>query len=109
MRSGAIAVYLFLFALAAFGQGNLGGITGAVSDWEHAPLSDAAIQARNVQSGTVYKAASSAKGDYTLSELPAGTYELSAYVPGMLPYQKKDVAVQAGQTLRLDIRIEELG
>src|SRR5262249_41443404 len=46
-------------------------------------------------------------GDYSLAQLPAGTYEVSAAVPGLRQYVKKDIVVGAGQTLRMDIRLED--
>lgn len=106
MRSLMVAVCFFVFAVAAFAQGDLGAIAGAVTDWEHAVVSDAAIEAKNVKTGTVYKATSSATGNYTLSQLPAGTYELSVRVPGLRAYRQQDIVVQAAQTLRLDVRLE---
>ena len=46
-------------------------------------LTNAAIEARHVETGTVYQAASTATGNYTISQLPAGTYNVSVAVPGL--------------------------
>src|SRR5262249_35799934 len=48
--------------------------------------------------------AADAKGNYTL-QLPAGKYEMSVTTFGFKPYEKKDITVQAGQTLRIDVPI----
>ena len=109
MRLLPVAVCLFLMSLSALAQDKLGAITGVITDWEHTTLSNAPVQAKNTATGAVYKAVSSATGEYTLAQLPAGTYELTVAVPGLLRYQKKDIAVQAGQKTRLDVRVEELG
>jgi hypothetical protein len=98
---------VLMFSLAALAQGGAGVITGVVSDSDHAAVATASIQAKNVSSGTLFKAVSSANGSYRLSALPAGTYELTVAPPGFKPYEKRDVALQARQTLRLDIQLED--
>jgi hypothetical protein len=97
---------LVVFALAVFAQTS-GSITGTVSDTDGIVLPKVAIQARNGATGVIYKASSSATGVYTLGQLPAGSYELSATVPGMIPYQKQGIVVPAAQTLHLNIRVED--
>jgi hypothetical protein len=94
-----------LCIVTAFAQSG-GTITGTVSDTDGVALAKAAIQAKNASSGAVYKAESSTTGAYTLAQLPVGTYDLSVFVPGMRPY-RQNVTVQAAQTLRLDIRVQD--
>ena len=77
MRLSQIAICLFISTLAAFAQGDSGSITGVVTDQDGAIVSGAQIQAKNLKTGTLYKTVSSATGDYTLEQLPAGTYELT--------------------------------
>src|SRR5713101_8160286 len=76
-------------------------VTGTVWDAEGHALARAAIQVTNVRTGMSYKAASSDAGRYTFAQLPAGAYELSAFVPGMLPYQRLDISLPAAETLRI--------
>jgi hypothetical protein len=97
---------LFLVSCVAFAQ-NRGSIAGTVSDPDGIALSKAAIQATNSATKAVYKVTSSDDGGYAVA-LPPGTYELTAQVPGMSPYQRQGVVVAAGQTLRFDIRVEDL-
>ena len=95
---------VFFLAAAAFAQ-TTGTITGTVVDLAGDVVANAPIQATNTATRTLYKAASSDKGSYTIVQLPAGVYELSIAAPGFNPYSQQDVAVAAGQTLRLDIRL----
>ena len=105
MRS-LIVPWLLLCVTAASAQSNYGTITGSVSDTARTPVAGASIQAKNVETGAVYKAASVQSGSYTLSELPPGKYELTATSFGFKRYEHKDiVVVQAGQTQRADIPI----
>jgi len=105
VRLLATAVCILFLALAAFAQRNPGAMSGAVSDTSRAPVAGASIQAKNMENGAVYKTVSGRTGDYTLSQLPPGKYELSATSFGFKPYERKDVVIQAGQTLRIDIPV----
>jgi hypothetical protein len=101
------SVALFLLASAVYGQ-NAGSISGRISDYDNNAQSKAEIQARNTATGATFTAKSNATGDFTLERLPAGTYQLTASAPGFLPYERKNVAVQSGETLRLDILLEDI-
>jgi hypothetical protein len=102
----SVALFLFVSVFAAFGQGERGAITGTVTDQDGTAVSGAPIQARNTKSGATYKAATSATGKFTLEQLPAGTYEVSIPRPEFA-YRRQTVMVQAAQTLRFDIRVED--
>jgi len=105
MRS-LIVPWLFLFVAAASAQSDYGTITGSVSDTARTPVAGASIQAKNVETGAVYKASSVQAGNYTLSQLPPGKYQLTARSFGFKGYEHKDVVVvQPGQTQRVDIPI----
>jgi len=69
-------------------------------------LSDAPIQAKNTSTGAIFSARSEADGAYMLRGLPPGMYEISASYPGLVPFNKPDVAVGDAESRRLDIRIE---
>jgi len=96
---------MLLLAVAAFAQNSGGTLTGTVVDLAGDTVANAPIQATNTATHTVYKAASSEKGAYTIAQLPAGVYELSVAAPGFNPYTQQNVAVAAGQTLRFDIHL----
>ena len=50
--------------------------------------------------------ASSATGNYTIVQLPAGTYELSVTVPGFKKLVRPGLIIQAAQTIRVDATLE---
>src|ERR1700683_508707 len=91
---------------AAFAQSTAptGSITGALFDSIGDPIDNNAVQAKNAESGTVFKATTSATGKYTIADLPPGTYEVSVSVPGLRAFQK-GVAVQASQVASLELRL----
>jgi hypothetical protein len=99
-------VALFLLASALFAQS--AAITGRISDPYGVGIAKTAIQAKNTTTGAVYSAESTADGSYTLAQLPAGAYELAAAAPGLVPFRQPKLIVEAGKTLRLDIRLDDL-
>jgi hypothetical protein len=80
-------------SLAILAQSDRGTITGTIVDPAGAIVPNAPIEIRNVENGAVYQAASSATGNYTLAQLPAGQYELS-------------ITVGVAQTFRVDVALE---
>lgn len=93
-----------LFALGMLAQ-SVGTITGTVADLGGDPVKKAEIQATNQDTKAVYKATTSADGVYTLTQLPAGTYELSSTTQGFNPFVQRGVAVAPAQTLQLNLRL----
>src|ERR1051326_8463253 len=106
MRSWLFAICLGSFALAAFAQSDRGTITGTIADPAGAVVAGAPIEMRNVETGVVNRAASSATGNFTLAQLPAGQYELSVTVPGFKKYVRQGITVDVAQTFRVDIILE---
>jgi carboxypeptidase family protein len=63
--SGKIPICMLLAACFAFPQSNGGTITGKITDQDGATVSGVSIRAKNLNTGTAYKATSSGFGDYT--------------------------------------------
>jgi hypothetical protein len=99
-------VSLFLFISAAFAQSDRGTITGTISDPAGAVIASAAIEARNVATGAAYPTVSSGTGNYTIPQLPAGTYDLTVTVPGFKKYVRQGLQVEVAGTARIDVGLE---
>src|SRR5215469_14244616 len=106
MRSLKIAMCLLGFAFAALSQSDRGTITGTVGDPAGAVVPNAAVEIRNTQTGAVYQAGTSATGNYTLAQLPAGQYELTASSQGFKNYVRQGITVDVAQTYRVDAALE---
>jgi hypothetical protein len=96
-----------MLAGAGFAQ-TTGSIVGSVTGPDGAAVATAAVHAKNLATGTVYKATTSARGDYVLARLPGGNYELLVPTVGFTysKFERKNVTVQVGQNLRIDVRLE---
>jgi hypothetical protein len=105
-RAALWVVAVFSCAVAAFAQGDRGTITGTISDPAGAVVAAAPVQAKNVATGALYDAASTETGNYTLSQLPAGAYEVAVSVPGFKKYVRTGLTVEVAATVRVDISLE---
>ena len=113
MRSVCVAagsllatISLLLFASAAFAQSDRGIITGTVTDPTGAVVANAMIEARQLDTGAIFPTTSTSTGNYTLSQLPVGPYEITATLSGFKKYVRSGITVQVAQTLRVDIPME---
>ncbi len=106
MRSLWTAFCLSFVAVVAFAQTDRGTITGTVSDPAGAVVPNAPIEAKNVATDAVYPAATSATGNYTIAQLPAGTYELTVTVPGFKKYIRTNIVIEVAGTDRVDPILE---
>src|SRR5215472_14962356 len=106
MRTLLVAFFVSSFSLAAWGQTANGTITGTVSDPAGAVVANAPLQAKNAGTGFIYEAATSGAGNYTLSQLPVGTYEISVSAPGFKKAVRTGIEVSASNTFRVDFALE---
>src|SRR5690348_4568474 len=90
----------------AFGQSDRGAITGVVLDPAGAAVANAMVQATRVETGVNYPTTTTDKGDYTIGELPVGTYEVTVSVPGFKKYVRQNLQVQVALTLRIDATLQ---
>jgi hypothetical protein len=102
----AICFAVLLFSLPAAAQTDRGTITGTVSDTTDAVIPGASIVATNTQTTARYETISTETGNYTLTQMPSGTYELTVELPGFRKYVRQGISVLAATTLRIDVALE---
>jgi hypothetical protein len=92
--------------MALYGQGDRGNITGTITDTTGAVIANAMVQAKQTETGATFPATSGSTGDYSLTQLPAGPYQISVTVPGFKTFVRSGITVQVAQTIRVDIPLE---
>ncbi len=102
----AFATVLLLGATPSFGQSDRGTITGSVTDPNGAVVANAKITATNLKTGDVREAVSSDDGNYTLPEMKADSYKVTAEAQGFKTASSDNVQVAVQVTRRLDFRME---
>ncbi len=100
------AVLVLLAAASAMAQSDRGGITGTVTDPANAVIPGAKLVLRNVDTGAVTQAETTPSGNFTLSSLPVGTYDLTVQAAGFKTAVQTKLAVQIDQTLRLNLKLQ---
>lgn len=95
-----------LLALSLSAQTDRGVITGTVQDPANAVVPGANVSARNLDTGAIFPTTTTATGNFTLTALPAGPYEVSVESPGFRKYIGKGTQVQVAQTIRLDVTLQ---
>jgi len=106
MRLAAASALFLALATPMFAQGERGTITGTVSDPAGAVVASAAVEAKHVETGTVYDTMTTNTGNYTLGQLPVGSYEVTVSVPGFKRYTRGGLVVQVAAIVRVDINLE---
>lgn len=107
MRNNLAKLLVFLVVLLPVsGQTDRGTVTGQVTDPASAAVANATLELRGVETGSVYPGVSSATGNYTFTQIPIGTYELTATSPGFKRFVRQNLRVEAAQTLGVNIPLE---
>ncbi|MDR3763521.1 MAG: TonB-dependent receptor [Acidobacteriota bacterium] len=104
LRFTALLLTLLLAALAAYGQSFRGTLRGEVKDASGAAIAGATVAARNTQTSWTRTTLTSADGIYVISELPSGSYEVTASGQGLQPVKlaaKVDVGAETPLTFTL--------
>ncbi len=101
-----IAGLFLICTLAAYAQGDRGTITGTVSDPTGAVIPNANIQVTNSDTSATYKIATTNTGNYTLANVPVGTYVLLVDAPGFKRFERPNLVVQVAGTIRVDAVLE---
>jgi hypothetical protein len=101
-----VAVFSALFSVMLFGQAGTGTITGTVHDPAGAVIANAPVEARNTGTNVPYPTVTTATGVYTITQLPPGSYTVSASSAGFKKLIRAGITVDAGQTLPLDLTLD---
>jgi len=85
-----------------------GGITGTVTDQTGAVLPGATATITN-GAGLTQTATTNDHGEYSVGELPAGTYSLTISAPAFKDFHSDGLALNAGQSIPIDAVLEPAG
>src|SRR3984885_7124746 len=106
MRRISLVAVLLLSASVGFGQTGLATVTGTITDPSGAAVAGAPIEVHNLETGAVFKAASSESGNFTVTQLPVGDYDLTVGVAGFKKYAHTKFHLAAEQTMREDVALQ---
>lgn len=83
-----------------------GSILGTVTDPQGAAVKGATVTARNVDRGTLSTTKTNDTGDYDLTRLPIGNYEVSVTASGFSKANRSAFALVMNQTAKVDFQMK---
>ena len=105
MRVRMILTVIFLAAGMLAAQTFRGGIQGTVTDSSGAAVAGAQVTVTSAETGLTRTVGTDSAGNYTATELPLGTYNLTATKNGFRTAAVKGVIVGVSTTQRTDIQL----
>jgi carboxypeptidase family protein/TonB-dependent receptor-like protein len=102
-----IALFLLLIGTsAAVAQLPTASILGVVKDSSGAVVPDAALTARNSETGQTRAAVAAVNGSFRFSALPVGTYEIKVEHSGFQTEVRKDITLAVGQEAVINFSLQ---
>src|SRR3984957_11095481 len=102
----AVCVWLVSPIAHAQGVGDAGSLSGTVTDPTGAVIPKGTITAEDKSRGIRLSAIVEGNGQYRFTNLPPGSYDLSAQIPGFQSQILKGVVITVGQVANLDFHLQ---
>lgn len=108
LRAFSFALLVALAAVCArtvAAQTFRGTILGTVTDPNGAVLPNVTVEVKNVGTGLERRVVTDGEGNYSITELPIGTYDVTAGGGGLETHRFTNVAVEVAQERRIDFTL----
>lgn len=106
MKVLACSTVALLLASPVFAQSDRGTITGTVVDPDGSVVPGASVVAENPQNGARYETVTTQTGNYTLAQVPVGTYNVNIELAGFGRFRQEGIRIFVGQTARIDAKLQ---
>jgi len=109
-RRSIIVLFGIMIAISAMvqvGWGQIGNavVTGRVSDTSGAVLVGAEVQVKRVATNEIFRATTTASGDYNVVSLPIDVYEIRVTMAGFKTEVRTGIKLEVGSTNRFDFEL----
>ena len=105
LRLAFVFVLLLCINRPSFGQANTGTILGSVVDPSGAPVPDCKITVKELQTGVVKESKTDATGNYVVSYLLPGRYEVSAEAPSFRRSVEPEISLNVDQKAQVTFHL----
>src|SRR5215813_4957104 len=107
LTSGLSLLILAILTLSSslFAQTFRGGIQGTVTDSTGAVVTGADVSVNSPATGLTRTTKTDATGNYFLSELPIGTYNVTVKAAGFRPVEVKEVSVVVSPIQQVNVQL----
>src|ERR1700674_3937108 len=104
LLGGAMGV--LLLCLPLFSQGNLGRITGTVTDQSGGVISGATVTVTDTERGVTKTLVTNEPGEYNAPTLVPGTYTVRVEAKGFKTVERQNVVLEVGKEIRVDMSLQ---
>lgn len=101
-----IVILCLLMLGSAAAQSDRGAIAGSVLDTSGAAVGGAAVTVKGADTGSVYKTVSTPEGNYRVSDIAVGRYDVTAEAAGFKMSLQKGVLVEINTVAALKITLQ---
>ncbi len=101
-----VILFMLCCAAAAAAQTVSGSLVGTVTDLSGGVLPGATVVITDVERGTKREGVTNAEGQYTLSSLEPGVYQVAIEMSGFKKFVRDRVEVAINTTVRIDAKLE---
>ncbi len=102
----SLLVVLCAFASLAAAQTPSATLVGRITDASHAGIAGATVQVRSVSTNELRTTQSQADGEYTISNLQPGGYEVTIDKAGFKQLRESNLTLQVDQIARVDAQLQ---
>ena len=107
MKLGYFSVVWALASLLPlYAQSTQSSLLGTVTDSSGAPMANATVTIRNEGTNFVREFKTDDAGDYRVSGLEAGFYEVKVAIAGFKTYEQTRVDLASAQNKRIDVKLQ---
>src|SRR5438445_7604286 len=99
-------LFVLLFSVPLFSQGNLGRILGTVIDQSGGVISGATVTIIDKDRGVARTLTTDDAGEYNAPSLIPGTYIVRAEAKGFKRLERQNVALEVGKEIRVDLTVQ---
>ena len=101
-----LSVVAFLVSVPLFSQGNLGRITGTITDQSGGAISGASVTVLDVNRGVSRTLITGESGEYNAPNLLPGLYSVRAEAKGFKKVEQQNVVLEVGKEIRVDLGLQ---
>ena len=105
MRVAVLAILFTVGSATAFAQLQSGRILGTVFDQQKAGIPGATVTVTNVATNIARTAVTDSEGNYVVTPIDPGTYNVSAEVPGFQTTRREGLVITVGQSARVELTL----
>src|ERR1700674_175318 len=106
IRALCLGIGVFLVCVPLFSQGNLGRITGTITDQSGGVIAGATVTVKDVQRGLSRTLTTGDSGEYNAPNLLPGSYAVRAEAKGFRATEQQNILLEVGKEIRVDLSLQ---